>query len=209
MASAVSRTGRFSPLLLAALVLVVAFLGVGSKRLLSALYVQYSQELDRSGHGALALSTAQSAESLAPWRIDAYRAAMHAGAGADSARLQASATALRWAPADPYLWAERGRALMMSNYFGSPLADVLRNVHELAPYSPQLHRTNAWYGRIYWHRGNPEVRAYWLQSLRFTIRISPRRYLRAMAKAGYAQELCWGAGQELNLSWWCNRQLRE
>lgn len=209
MAGPMISIGQFRPLALAVAAVAMGLVFLSGERLLSALYVTYAKELSRSRHSAHASAAALHAQQRAPWSIEAYREQLHAGTGQSAQLTLVAARALRWAPSDPYLWAELARQLAIENSFGNAQARALRNIQELAPNSPQLHRINAWFGLRYWHRGSHEVRRHWLNSMRFVIKTQPRRYLKYLKKHGQVERLCWTAGAELNLAAWCDAQLRD
>jgi len=209
MVGPVTPIGQQRPLALAVAAIAASLIFLSGERLLSALYVTYAKELAASHRAAHAGAAAVQAQRHAPWRIEAYRAQLHAGNDQGGQLVSVAAQALGWSPSDPYLWAELARQLAIRNSFGNSQAWALRNIEELAPNSPQLRYINAWFALRYWQRGSPEVRQYWLNSMRFLLRTQPRRYLAYLKRHGQTERLCWIVASELNLIAWCDAQHRD
>ena len=200
------RSGSPTILLVGLLATLLGCLSYG--RLSSDLFARYSLSLHRVGDLQGSTVAALRAVGSAPWSSDGYRAQAHARDPAGESRAPVVAAALRWAPSDPYLWAEMGSVLARENHFGKAYTATLRNIDELAPNSPQLHRLRVQAGLDHWHRGDAAAREYWLESMRFRLETAPQRFVRQLRQQGDVQRFCWTAGTRLDLDAWCDAQLR-
>lgn len=178
----------------------VCLIHLSYQRLAADLFQRQALALVRSA-GPTAVGAGQAlstAFQTAPWNP---RSAWIAG---DSFGDPGPDAALRWSPADPFLWQSRVRNLAERGRFGDEMAAALSVVNELAPALAVLHEENAETALRFWPRGNPQVREQWLISLRFLLRRDERGFLRGIERAGRAQQLCWTAGLDLPIGAWCD-----
>lgn len=112
-------------------------------------------------------------------------------------------TALRWAPADPLLWAEYAQALARLGRFDDSLTQALTQSQALAPQSPAIQTTLAEMGVSYWSHGNAEQRALWLPSMRYELDHSRASLLGVVMTRGRGQTFCRGPAHALHEDEWC------
>lgn len=172
----------------------------------AALYASLATERVMQGRaGTATLKTAEIASQLAPWEAAGHsnRAKALAAAGETEAALAAFAQALRWKPADGALWRELARSRSRSGLFDRHTALALAQTHRLAPASRPIQLGNALDGVWFWRYGSEDIRAQWLQSMRFSLRHDRDRFLRQIAWAQREPYVCAYNGAQLGLGAWC------
>lgn len=158
-----------------------------------------------------ASEAARLAAQLAPWRssalsLHAERLAVRQGLAAARAPMRA---ALALAPADPVIWHRSARMLARHGDFGPALLAARERTLALAPQSRALQLAGAIEGAYYWRHGSPELRAFWLERMRFTLRNETAlRFLRSIAWGEREAFVCAYAGKALRLERWCERAAR-
>ncbi len=183
-----------------------AFLLVGSGlNLLGGAYAQYAEgRLDQAESESTTQASRLSA-LLTPWnarRQGLYGWVLterHQGEEAETRYL----TALRWAPADPLLWAEYALSLARSGRFDESLLHAIRRAQTLAPHSPAVQNSIAAIGLSYWRRGTQELRERWLMSMRYERDHNRQTFLDQVVTRGQALTFCTDAAPRLGEQQWC------
>jgi hypothetical protein len=194
----------------AGMVACIALAGVNGLALVSAAYARLvERQLDRAESPAVE-AAARTASALTPW--SSQRLALQGWVAAergDPVSEALYAGALRWAPADPLIWAELVLAQSRLGRFDDSMAVALRRANELAPRSPAVQGSNAAVGLSYWQRGSEVIRALWLESMRYELEHNSRTFLHAAMSRGQALTFCSGPGAALGIESWCRTIVRQ
>lgn len=192
-------------LALVAAAVMTAYLGRG---LLATLYESHALERRRLlADSTVALSASELAARLAPWRAGVHRSRAQSlvlRRQPEAARAQ-FALALQRAPGDAALWRDYARALPRMGEFGAPLLAAMQRALTLAPRSRTTRFGFAVDALYYWNHGTAPVQALWLESLRLTLAVEARRFLRYTGMARRERLLCAYHGTTLQLQQWCEQ----
>lgn len=151
------------------------------------------------------VEAARLAASLTPWSSAhaALRGWLAAEAGDAGEMQRRYLQALRWAPADPLLWAEFALARARVGMFDATLQQAVAQAQRLAPASPPVRRSLADMGLSYWGRGSPELRALWLDSMQYQLMRNPAALLGPVLTRGRTRSFCEGPAVQLGQGPWC------
>lgn len=112
-------------------------------------------------------------------------------------------SALRWAPADPLLWAEYAQALSRQNRFDEAALLATRRAQSLAPNSPAVQGMIAALGLSFWPRGSQELRHAWQIAMRYELDHNRNSFLNQVLVRGQTRVFCTGPGPGLGETRWC------
>lgn len=148
---------------------------------------------------------------LAPWRAD-YRRDFAGNLwddGDHEASVRQLAAALRYAPADPALWAQYEFELALSAPQDPRVPRAAERVAALGPNQPELQQAQANLAVQAWLKVGPEVRQIWLHSLRYALARDHDGFLLRSFRVGGETNLCSSAAA-LGIQQWCGyaRQAR-
>jgi hypothetical protein len=87
--------------------------------------------------------------------------------GREEQALQEDEQALRFAPADAYLWRDHALALVYAGIFDGRLEHAVRQAQRQAPRSGPLHQSLALAGIKVYGQSNPRLQSLWLVSIRY------------------------------------------
>jgi hypothetical protein len=192
----------FAVLAVVFLILAVAFGG----GIAADFYARISAEHRAGGLSTMeGVSAANEAVRLQPWR-SAFRSDLGwlLGVRGDLGRMRAQyRTALRWSPANAYLWLDYAQALARANRFDSEYTLALRRATHLSPNARPVQMATARMGAMHWGQGGEQDRKVWSQSMTYALRTAPYELLWSVLRARGEDAFCGHLGAEFALERWC------
>lgn len=174
----------------------------------ASLYARYAeQRLDRLPDERAARASTLAA-TLAPWSAPyhALRGWIHGESGDFAAADAAYTAALRRAPADALLWAEYALVRCRNRVFDGRTTLATGRALALAPTSPAVRQGISRMALSYWHFGDPALREFWRQSLRWELDHNRATFLATLDREGYRATFCAWHAAELGEKSWCAGQ---
>jgi hypothetical protein len=111
--------------------------------------------------------------------------------------------ALRWNPANAYLWLNYAQGLARANHLDPEFELALVRAARLAPQLRPLQWHSAWLGVGYWNQGGEQARQTWALNFSDALRLAPEDFLKQILLARREHLFCGYAGAELGLGRWC------
>lgn len=184
---------------------LIAPAAFSARWLLSEIYLRAANAPQSPSTTVLAAS--QHSITLAPWRIKPYkrlaRALVSSGRPLEEVRATYVA-ALTWAPSDAYLWQDFSQILAYQGQMDSSFDFAIQRAQRLAPASPTLHTYNVVLGMQYWLRGSSAAQGVWLNSMRYVLHRSPKKFLKYIYSSGQMYWFCNSPALELPVKKWCD-----
>lgn len=147
------------------------------------------------------------AVNLAPWK-PAFRARLARSlilSGTDNDAIKSEfISALKWAPADPYLWQDFAQIMAAQNSFDADFEMAVLRVNVLGPASRTIQASAADLGVRHWFRGSAATQKEWLRSISFQLRHEPKPFLKSVFVSNQMYWFCSSAALELPVSKWCD-----
>jgi hypothetical protein len=111
--------------------------------------------------------------------------------------------ALRWSPANAYLWLEYAQALARNYQFDPEYTLALRKMTALGPNARPVRIAAARMGSRHWNQGGEADRLMWAQNMSYALTAAPYELLWTVLRERREAAFCGFVGSELGLSRWC------
>jgi len=183
----------------------LGWLAIFAATFLAEAYGRLGTEQRSQGESTLvALSAGHHAVRLQPWRLN-FRSdlAWAYGLRGDTQMMRNQyRSALRWNPANAYLWIEYAQALARARHIDQEYTLALKRGVTLSHAQPMA-LLAARMGANHWSEGGLNDRTLWASSMTAALRSAPLDFLWHVVRARREGPLCGYVGKELGLTHWC------